>query len=103
VVLLGALQNDDTGISPFPRGLHVLIQAFCAPSAQGSAEHRRASCEEPSLGLSFTWHWLGGPRELQEEALGGPLVCRSFILQSGWSILSSGGQNPVLCMLKGSS
>lgn len=53
--LLGALQNDDTGVSPFPRGLHVLIQAFCEPSAQGAAEHLRASCEEPDL--SLIWHW----------------------------------------------
>lgn len=53
--LLGALQNDATGAIPFPRGLHVLIQAFCARSEQGAAENPRASCEEP--GLSFTWRW----------------------------------------------
>lgn len=58
--LLEALQNDDTGVSPFPRGLHVLIQAFCAPCAQGAAEQPRL------LVRSLAFH----SSDLGEEALG---------------------------------
>lgn len=38
MALSGALQSDDAGAIPFPRGLDVLIQALHAPSAQGAVE-----------------------------------------------------------------
>lgn len=38
MALFGELQSDDTGTSPFPRGLDVLIQALHAPSVQGAVE-----------------------------------------------------------------